>query len=80
MPVFVCPAGHEYPAVVEYAPHQRIPKRASNVRKDAKMGTIGEDPEFLKFVESLQNQAKAARTIQKCIEDVDAKEKEQKRE
>ena len=69
--------GHEYPAIVEFAPNQKIPKK-SRSRKDAKNGTIDEDSDFLKFVEALQNPIKSSRTIQQCLEDIDAKEKEQK--
>ena len=69
--------GHEYPAVVEFAPNQKIPKK-SRSRKDAKSGTIDQDSDFLKFTEALQNPAKSTRTIQQCLEDIDAKEKEQK--
>ena len=69
--------GHEYPAIVEFAPNQKIPKN-SRSRKDAKCGTVDEDPDFLKFVETLQNPSKSTRTVQQCLEDIDAREKEQK--
>merc|ERR1712055_444783 len=75
--VFVDIKGHEYPAIVEFAPNQKIPKK-SRSRKDAKNGTIDEDPDFLKFLEALQNPTKSTRTIQQCLEDIDAKEKELK--
>ena len=70
--------GHEYPAIVEFAPNQKIPKN-SRSRKDAKCGTVDEDPDFLKFVETLQNPSKSTRTVQQCLEDIDAREKELKR-
>ena len=34
----VLPLGGEYPAVVEYAPYQAVPKK--KVKKDPKIGTI----------------------------------------
>ena len=69
--------GHEYPAIVEFAPSQKIPKK-SRSRKDVKCGTIDDDPDYLKFVEILQNPTKSTRTVQQCLEDIDAREKEQK--
>merc|ERR1711981_762754 len=75
--VFIDNKGHEHSAIVEFAPNQKIPKK-SRSRKDAKNGTIDEDSDFMKFVEALQNPIKSSRTIQQCLEDIDAKEKEQK--
>lgn len=69
--------GHEYPAIVEFAPNQKIPKK-SRSHKDPKNGTIDEDSDYLKFLENLENPVKSTRTIQQCLEDIDAKEKELK--
>ena len=69
--------GHEYQAIVEFAPNQKIPKK-SRSRKDVKNGTIDEDQDFLKFAEALQNPTKSTKTIQQCLEDIDAREKELK--
>ena len=69
--------GHEYPAIVEFAPNQKIPKK-SRSHKDAKNGTIDEDSDYLKFLEQMENPVKSTRTIQQCLEDIDAKEKELK--
>ena len=71
--------GHEYPAIVEFAPNQKIPKN-SRSHKDAKNGTIDEDSDYIKFLENLENPVKSTRTIQQCLEDIDAKEKELKSE
>ena len=46
--------------------------------KDAKNGTIDEDSDYLKFLEQMENPVKSTRTIQQCLEDIDAKEKELK--
>ncbi|KMU90587.1 hypothetical protein CIHG_08303 [Coccidioides immitis H538.4] len=41
------------PPTLEYAPYPRVP--GGKVRKDARMGTIDQDPEFIAFLESLTN-------------------------
>ena len=74
---FLLCLGHEYPAIVEFAPNQKIPKK-SRSHKDAKNGTIDEDTDYLKFLEQMENPVKSTRTIQQCLEDIDAKEKELK--
>lgn len=51
--VFLDSRGHEYPAVVEFASFQKIPKKRGKVRMDPKCGTIETDPLYLEFVESL---------------------------
>ncbi|XP_034253888.1 regulator of nonsense transcripts 3A isoform X3 [Thrips palmi] len=52
--VFVDSKGNEYPAIVEYAPFQRIPKQRSSRKKDPRIGTIGNDPYYLEFLEALK--------------------------
>ncbi|NXN92944.1 REN3A protein, partial [Rhinopomastus cyanomelas] len=49
--VFIDNKGLEYPAVVEFAPFQKISKKKLK-KKDAKAGSIEEDPEYRKFLES----------------------------
>ncbi|KAJ8961725.1 hypothetical protein NQ318_021325 [Aromia moschata] len=51
--VFLDGKGHEYPAVVEFASFQKIPKKRGKTRMDPKSGTIETDPLYLDFVESL---------------------------
>lgn len=51
--VFVDAKGNEYPAVVEFAPFQKIPKKRGKVRMDPKCGSIESDPIYQEFVESL---------------------------
>ncbi|KAL9597929.1 MAG: hypothetical protein Q9219_004819 [cf. Caloplaca sp. 3 TL-2023] len=41
------------PPSVEFAPFGRVPR--AKVRKDARQGTIDQDPEFIEFLESLTN-------------------------
>lgn len=52
--IFIDGKGVEYPAVVEFAPFQGLPKIRSR-KKDNKCGTIEEDPHFISFLESLNN-------------------------
>ncbi|XP_023226219.1 regulator of nonsense transcripts 3A-like isoform X2 [Centruroides sculpturatus] len=52
--MFLDNKGNEFPAVVEFAPFQKIPKR-KNKKRDAKCGTIDQDPDYIKFLETVQN-------------------------
>lgn len=54
--VFVDLKGHEYPAVVEFAAFQKIPKRRNKNRTDPKSGTVETDQVYLDFLESLKIQ------------------------
>ncbi|XP_008544707.1 regulator of nonsense transcripts 3A [Microplitis demolitor] len=54
--VFVDAKGVEYPAVVEFAPFQRLPKKRVGRKKDPKCGTIEADTYYINFLESLKNQ------------------------
>lgn len=54
--VFLDNKGHEYPAVVEFASFQKIPKKRNKMKSDPKCGTIEADPVYLDFVESLKQQ------------------------
>lgn len=51
--VFVDTKGAEYPAVVEFAPFQGLPKNKSR-KKDSKSNTIETEPHFNNFLESLK--------------------------
>ncbi|KAK3912441.1 Regulator of nonsense transcripts 3A [Frankliniella fusca] len=61
--VFVDGKGNEYPAIVEYAPFQRIPKQRPSRKKDPRIGTIENDPYYLEFMEAL----KAEETQRKSV-------------
>ncbi|KAF7400734.1 hypothetical protein HZH66_005918 [Vespula vulgaris] len=54
--VFVDSKGTEYPAVVEFAPFQRLPKKRIGKKKDLKCGTVESDTYYISFLESLKNQ------------------------
>ncbi|KAH9371250.1 hypothetical protein HPB48_020698 [Haemaphysalis longicornis] len=76
--IFVDEKGNEYPAMVEYAPFQKIPKRRSR-KRDPKCGTIEQDPEYLKFLESLEQPEEVSLpSIDTYIEEIEAREKEMK--
>ncbi|ENN72156.1 hypothetical protein D910_08467 [Dendroctonus ponderosae] len=51
--VFVDSRGHEYIAVVEFAPFQKIPKKRGKGKMDPKCNTIEADASFLEFVVNL---------------------------
>lgn len=52
--VFVDAKGVEYPAIVEFAPMQQLPKSKAH-RVDSKAGTIEEDAGYISFIESLSS-------------------------
>lgn len=47
-------SGQEFPAVVEFAPFQRIPKNKSNRKTDSLCGTIEDDPDYQEFIRQLE--------------------------
>ncbi|XP_061082760.1 regulator of nonsense transcripts 3A isoform X2 [Conger conger] len=49
--VFIDNKGQEYPAIVEFAPFQKVSKKKLK-KKDAKAGSIEEDPEYRRFLEN----------------------------
>lgn len=51
--VFVDSKGHEYTAVVEFAPFQKVPKKRGKGRVDPKCNTIETDSYFLEFLANL---------------------------
>lgn len=75
--MFVDPKGHEYPAMVEFAPYQKIPKGKAHRRKDPKMGTITEDPDYIEFLRVLEEREKGYHfTLDQHLDAIEAKEKE----
>lgn len=76
--VFLDTKGNEYPAVVEFAPFQKIPKKRGK-KKDAKCGTILQDPDYLKFLETLKNPDDVILpTAEAYLEEIENREKELK--
>ncbi|KAK6473691.1 regulator of nonsense mRNAs 3B-like [Huso huso] len=74
--VFIDNRGQEYPAVVEFAPFQKIAKKKSK-KKDAKAGTIEEDPDYKKFLDIYNgDEEKLTSTPETLLEEIEAKTKE----
>ncbi|XP_049442067.1 regulator of nonsense transcripts 3B [Epinephelus fuscoguttatus] len=74
--VFIDSRGQEYPAIVEFAPFQKTAKKRSK-KKDAKCGTITEDPDYKKFLEFYNgDEDKLASTPETLLEEIEAKSKE----
>ncbi|KAL2869171.1 putative nonsense-mediated mRNA decay protein Upf3 [Aspergillus lucknowensis] len=60
------------PPSLEFAPYAKIP--GSRVRKDARQGTIDQDPEFIQFLESLTQPVTKSAPIETTTEGEDKKE------
>uniref|UniRef100_H3DE96 UPF3B regulator of nonsense mediated mRNA decay n=1 Tax=Tetraodon nigroviridis TaxID=99883 RepID=H3DE96_TETNG len=74
--VFIDKKGQEYPAVVEFAPFQKTAKKRSK-KRDAKCGTINEDPEYKKFLEFYNgDEEKFTSSPEILLEELEAKSKE----
>ncbi|XP_077141288.1 regulator of nonsense transcripts 3B [Ranitomeya variabilis] len=74
--VFIDHRGQEYPAIVEFAPFQKVAKRKSK-KKDSKTGTIDDDPEYRKFLDSYSmDEKKLTSTPETLLEEIEAKNKE----
>lgn len=52
--VFLDQKGNEFPAVVEFAPYQKVPKNDSSQKED-RCNTIDTDAHYLEFVKKLEN-------------------------
>ncbi|NWS48931.1 REN3B protein, partial [Probosciger aterrimus] len=73
-PLFL--TGQEYAAIVEFAPFQKAAKKKSK-KKDAKTGTIEDDPEYKKFLESYSaDDEKLTSTPETLLEEIEARNKE----
>ncbi|XP_041357554.1 regulator of nonsense transcripts 3A-like isoform X2 [Gigantopelta aegis] len=76
--IFLDSKGNEYPAIVEFAPFQKVPKKKAK-KPDAKKGTIEQDSDYLKFVESLTNpDDEPVSSIDTYLEELEQREKETK--
>uniref|UniRef100_A0A4W2CTS9 UPF3 domain-containing protein n=1 Tax=Bos indicus x Bos taurus TaxID=30522 RepID=A0A4W2CTS9_BOBOX len=66
----------EYPAVVEFAPFQKIAKKKLK-KKDAKTGSIEDDPEYKKFLETYcVEEEKTSVSPETLLGDIEAKTRE----
>ncbi|XP_058474190.1 regulator of nonsense transcripts 3A isoform X2 [Solea solea] len=74
--VFIDNKGQEYPAVVEFAPFQKISKKKLK-KKDAKAGSIEEDPEYKRFLENYScDDEKSMANPETLLGEIEAKTRE----
>uniref|UniRef100_A0A8C0SCN0 UPF3 domain-containing protein n=1 Tax=Canis lupus familiaris TaxID=9615 RepID=A0A8C0SCN0_CANLF len=74
--IFIDSKGLEYPAVVEFAPFQKIAKKKLK-KKDAKTGSIEDDPEYKKFLETYcVEEEKPNTNPETLLGDIEAKTRE----
>ncbi|XP_019730278.1 regulator of nonsense transcripts 3B [Hippocampus comes] len=74
--VFIDNRGQEYPAIVEFAPFQKTSKKRSK-KKDAKCGTISDDPDYKKFLDYYSgDNEKLTSTPETLLEEIEARSKE----
>jgi len=77
--VFVDAKGNEYVAIVEFAPYQKITIQKDNKRKDPKINSIEQDPEYLKFLEGLEKGPEGTgHTVESTLEAIEQREREVK--
>ncbi|KAL1766357.1 regulator of nonsense transcripts 3B isoform X1 [Sigmodon hispidus] len=73
--VFLDNKGQEYHAIVEFAPFQKAAKKKIK-KRDTKVGTIDDDPEYRKFLESYATDEKMTSTPETLLEEIEAKNRE----
>ncbi|XP_047576482.1 regulator of nonsense transcripts 3A isoform X6 [Lutra lutra] len=74
--IFIDSKGLEYPAVVEFAPFQKIAKKKIK-KKDVKTGSIEDDPEYKKFLETYcVEEEKPNANPETLLGDIEAKTRE----
>ncbi|KAM9709679.1 regulator of nonsense transcripts 3A isoform 2-T2 [Menidia menidia] len=74
--VFIDNKGQEYPAVVEFAPFQKISKKKLK-KKDGKAGSIEEDPEYKRFLENYScDEEKSMANPEILLGEIEAKTRE----
>uniref|UniRef100_A0A0P4W7Z5 UPF3 domain-containing protein n=1 Tax=Scylla olivacea TaxID=85551 RepID=A0A0P4W7Z5_SCYOL len=77
--VFVDQKGNEFPAMVEFAPFQKVPKRLGSKKKDARCGTIDQDPDYLEFLETIANpETVTLQPLEAVLEEIQAHDRELK--
>ncbi|XP_035628972.1 regulator of nonsense transcripts 3A-like isoform X1 [Oncorhynchus keta] len=73
--VFIDNRGQEYPAVVEFAPFQKVSKKKLK-KKDSKAGSIEEDPEYRRFLENYScDEEKSMANPETLLGEIEAKTK-----
>ena len=70
--VFIDKAGNESPCLVEYAAYQKLPQ-PKKVKKDVKIDTIDEDPDFTAFKEELEKEEHSIETLETFLDSIEKK-------
>merc|ERR1711874_23701 len=73
--------GNDYCGLVEFAPNPKVTPVRENKRKDPKVGTIEQDPDYIKFLEEKEqglNKDENASTWEQVLEEIETKEREAK--
>lgn len=74
--VFMGSKGVEYPAVVEFAPFQKVVKKKLK-KRDAKIGSIEDDPEYKQFLETYSmEEERTSANPELLLEEIEAKTRE----
>jgi len=73
---FVTSKGKEQKAKVEFAPFQKTPNKVKKRGPDAREGTIETDPDYLKFIESLNETVKPLPSAEEQLDKRLAEQKE----
>ncbi|XP_006884026.1 PREDICTED: regulator of nonsense transcripts 3A [Elephantulus edwardii] len=74
--IFIDSKGLEYPAVVEFAPFQKISKKKLK-KKDVKAGSIEDDPDYKKFLETYcMEEEKTSTNPETLLGEIEAKTRE----
>ena len=75
--VFVDNKGNEYVAMVEFAPNQKIASAKEKKKKDPKVNTLEQDPDYLKFLELLEAGPEGLdNTVEQTLQEIERREKE----
>merc|ERR1712107_916028 len=74
--VFVDTKGNEDVAIVEFAPNQKVCVTNENKKKDAKISTLEQDPDYIKFLELLEQKPEPGNTVEQTLEEIEQRERE----
>nr|CAB3267523.1 regulator of nonsense transcripts 3B-like [Phallusia mammillata] len=68
--------GHRTQCIVEFSPFQKVPKKLKK-KEDPKANTIEQDPEYVKFVESLEeDDEKNILDVEKYLDELEKRDKQ----
>ncbi|XP_033118090.1 regulator of nonsense transcripts 3B-like [Anneissia japonica] len=76
--VFLDTNGREYVAVVEFAPYTKVPKKPSSRKVDPRSGTIEDDDDYKKFLESLEVTVEPLPSAETFLEEIEQKNNDKK--